>query len=128
VKLLIDTQLLVWSAIDPERLSKRAEQILSHDQNELHFSTVSLWEIVIKSGLGRGDFNVDAAVLREGLLVNGYLEIVIGGHHAIAVRNLPRLHHDPFDRMLLAQAAVEEFSFITTDGVLAKYPGSIIRV
>ncbi|MGE0283759.1 MAG: type II toxin-antitoxin system VapC family toxin [Rhizobiaceae bacterium] len=128
MKLLIDTQLLVWSAIDAERLSKRAEDILSDDQNELHFSIVSLWEIVIKSGLGRTDFNVDAAVLREGLLVNGYFEIVIGGHHAIAVRNLARLHNDPFDRMLLAQAAVEEFSLVTTDEVLAKYPGSIIRV
>jgi PIN domain nuclease of toxin-antitoxin system len=128
VRLLIDTQLLVWAAIDPERLSSHAGELLGDGQNELHFSTASLWEIAIKSGLGRSDFNVDAAVLREGLLANGYIEIVIGGHHAIAVRNLPRLHNDPFDRMLLAQAAVEEFSLVTTDTIMAKYPGAIVRV
>ncbi len=70
------------------------------------FSAASLWEVAIKSSLGRSDFHADARLLRRGLLDNGYDELPIAGEHAVAIGNLPPIHWDPFDRMLVAQSAV----------------------
>jgi PIN domain nuclease of toxin-antitoxin system len=85
----------------------------------------SLWEIVIKRGLGRDDFKVDARLLRRGLLDNGYRELTIASEHVVAIDSLPAIHKDPFDRILMAQAQVEGITFLTTDPALAKYPGAI---
>src|SRR6516225_561852 len=69
------------------------------------FSAASLWEIAIKPSLGREDFRADARLLRRGLLDNGYDELAVGGDHAVAITNLPPIHKDPFDRMLVAQSS-----------------------
>ena len=95
--------------------------------NELMFSSASLWEVAIKSMLRSPDFRVDARVLRRGLLENGYGELAIAGDHAVAVLNLPPLHRDPFDRMLVAQATVAGVLLLTADALVAQYPGSIRR-
>lgn len=92
------------------------------------FSAASFWEITIKLGLGREDFQVDPGLLRCGLLDNGYSELLIGSDHAIAVNALPRLHKDPFDRILVAQAIVEGTLLLTADPLIAQYPGPIRRV
>ena len=97
-------------------------------ENELLFSAASLWEITIKSSLGREDFRVDAGALRRGLLENGYFELPVTGEHAIAIETLPPLHKDPFDRLLLAQAFVERLTLITADTQLARYEGPVQRV
>jgi PIN domain nuclease of toxin-antitoxin system len=125
VKLLLDTHLLLWSAGQPERLSKEARALIESPQNELFFSSASLWEVVIKRGLGREDFKVDARLLRRGLLDNGYSELPIGSEHVVAVDNLPAIHKDPFDRALVAQAQVEGITLLTADPVVAQYPGPI---
>ena len=91
----------------------------------LLFSSASIWEIVIKNGLGRKDFQVDAGLFRRGLLDNGYAELPIKSAHALAVRNLPDLHRDPFDRIMLAQADVEGVVFVTADTVLGQYSGTV---
>ena len=82
----------------------------------------------IKRGLGRDDFAVDPASLYSGLLSAGYLELPITGRHTLLVSTLPPLHKDPFDRILLAQAASEGIPFLTADKTLLQYPGSIIAV
>lgn len=74
MKLLLDTQLLLWAAGQPERLSPAARKQLNNPRNELLFSAASLWEIAIKSTLGRDDFRVEPRLLRRGLLDNGYTE------------------------------------------------------
>jgi PIN domain nuclease of toxin-antitoxin system len=125
VKLLLDTHLLLWSAGQPERLSKEARALIESPQNELFFSSASLWEVVIKRGLGRDDFKVDARLLRRGLLDNGYSELPIGSEHVVAVDNLPPIHKDPFDRVLVAQAQVEGIILLTADPTVAEYPGPI---
>jgi PIN domain nuclease of toxin-antitoxin system len=125
VKLLLDTQLLLWSAGKPERLPTAARVLIEALDNELFFSSASLWEIVIKRGLGRDDFKVDARLLRRGLLDNGYSELPIGSEHVVAIDNLPAIHKDPFDRILVAQAQVEGITLLTADSTLAKYPGPI---
>jgi PIN domain nuclease of toxin-antitoxin system len=125
MKLLLDTHLLLWSAGQPERLSKEARGLIEAPENELFFSSANLWEIVIKRGLGRDDFKVDARLLRRGLLDNGYSELPIGSEHVVAIDNLPAIHKDPFDRILVAQAQLEGITLLTADPTVAKYPGPI---
>lgn len=125
MKLLLDTHLLLWAAGRPDRLSAEARALLDAKENELFFSAASLWEIVIKRGLGRDDFKVDARLLRRGLLDNGYSELPIGSEHVVAIEGLPGIHKDPFDRILLAQAQVEGITLVTADPTLAQYPGPV---
>ena len=125
MKLLLDTHLLLWAAGDPERLSDEARSLIDSTDNELFFSAASIWEVVIKSGLGREDFKVDARVLRRALLDNGYDELAIGSEHVVAIDNLPPVHKDAFDRALVAQAQVEGITLLTADPVVARYPGPV---
>lgn len=128
MKLLLDTQLVLWAAGQPERLSARAKRQLNDPGNELLFSAASLWEIAIKTSLGRDDFRVEPRVLRRGLLDNGYVELPITSEHAVNVDALPPLHKDPFDRLLLAQALVEGITLLTADEQLARYRGPVRKV
>lgn len=128
MKLLLDTQLLLWAAGEPARLRAVAQRMLEDPRNDLHFSAASLWEVTIKASLGRDDFTVDARVLRRGLLDNGYTELPVTGEHTVAVVGLPPLHRDPFDRLLVAQASVEGITLLTADPVVAKYPGPVRKV
>ena len=125
MKLLLDTHLLLWTAAEPSKLPKKARSFILENDNDLFFSAASIWEIAIKSQLGRPDFDIDAHVLRRGLIDNGYLELTISAEHALAVLALPALHRDPFDRMLVAQATVEGFVLLTSDEQVAAYPGPI---
>lgn len=128
MKLLLDTHLLLWAAGQPRRLPAAARKLLADADNELLFSAVSVWEIAIKRGLDRDDFQVDARVLRRGLLDNGYVELPMRSDHAVAIDGLPPIHKAPFDRMLIAQAMVEGIILLTTDPLLAQYPGPVRRV
>jgi len=102
--------------------------MLDDPDNTLHFSPISLWEIVIKSGLGRADFSIDAAMLKRGLLENDYAELPIISRHVLAVTGLPSIHKDPFDRLLIAQAASEGITLLTADAALAEYGAPAVRV
>jgi len=125
VKFLLDTNILLWAAGSPEKLSQQAKSIIEESENELFFSAASLWEISIKKGLGRVDFKVDARVLRRALIDNGYQELSITGLHLVSVEDLPVIHKDPFDRILLSQATVEGFTLLTSDKTIAQYSGPI---
>ena len=126
--LLLDTHLLLWAAATPEKLSANARQMINDDSNTLWFSAASLWEIAIKRGLERPDFQVNPVQLRRGLLDNGYQELAVSGLHALAVEHLPPIHKDPFDRMLVAQAAAEGVLLLTADEKVAVYGGAVLRV
>lgn len=128
MKLLLDTHLLLWAAGDPDRLSATARSLIENPDNELLFSVASIWEVVFKSGLGRNDFQVDPRLLRRGLLDNDYGELPILSDHVVAIDSLPGIHKDPFDRVLVAQASVEGITLLTTDSLLAQYPGPIRAV
>lgn len=99
--------------------------LMADPENVLHFSVASLWEVVIKSGLGRKDFRADAMRLRRGLVDNGYVELPIIAGHTIAVADLPPLHRDPFDRILVAQAKYEGLLLLTADEQVAAYAGPV---
>lgn len=128
MKLLLDTQILLWAAGQPKRLSSAARKLIENPRNDLLFSAASLWEVAIKSALGRTDFRVEPRVLRRGLLDNGYTELPVTSEHAVSVTGLPDLHRDPFDRILLGQALREGFTLLTADATIAKYPGPVRRV
>ncbi len=128
MKLLLDTQVLLWAAAHPKRLSAAARKLLLDPRNALLFSAASLWEVTIKNALGRGDFRVEPRVLRRGLLDNGYVELPITSEHAVSVASLPDLHRDPFDRLLVSQATCEGVVLVTADAMVAQYPGPIRRV
>lgn len=122
---LLDTHVLLWAASTPERLSDEVLSLIEDPATEVVFSAASLWEIAIKSGLGRRDFNVDPRVLRRCLVENDYTELPVRGTHAVAVDLLPSIHKDPFDRMLVAQSLTEGFTLLTADKTLGLYPGPI---
>jgi PIN domain nuclease of toxin-antitoxin system len=125
MKILLDTHLLLWAAGQPARLPAKARGMLIDERNQLVFSAASLWEIAIKRGLGRDDFQMDPRVLRRSLIDNGYEELAITGKHAVAVDGLPSIHKDPFDRLLVAQSMVEGITLLTTDVMVAQYPGPV---
>ncbi len=122
---LLDTQLLLWAAADPRQLSPKATKRIRDRGNQLSFSAASIWEVAIKSALGRSDFSASASLLRRGLVEHGYEELSISSHHAIVAGDLPPIHKDPFDRMLIAQASVEGLLLLTNDKQLSGYPGPI---
>jgi PIN domain nuclease of toxin-antitoxin system len=128
VKLLLDTHVLLWAAGEPDRLSRETHALLGDPGNGLLFSAASMWEIAIKSRLGRADFQVNGRLLRRGLLDNGYEELPITSEHALAIDALPPIHGDPFDRILIAQATIEGIELLTADQVVARYPGPIRMV
>ena len=125
MRFLLDTHLLLWAAGQPARLPAPARRLLADVRNQLVFSAASLWEIAIKRGLGRDDFQVDPRVLRRSLIDNGYEELPISGEHAVAVDGLPPIHKDPFDRLLVAQSMTEGITLLTSDAVVARYPGPV---
>lgn len=128
MKILLDTQLLLWAAGQPEKLSAAARKQIRNPKNELLFSAASLWEISIKNSLGRDDLRVEPRLLRRGLLDNGYVELPITSQHAVNIDGLPPLHRDPFDRLLVAQALTEGITLLTTDAQVAEYRGPVRKV
>lgn len=128
MNLLLDTHLLLRAAIEPKRLSAKARTLLLDPANQLIFSAASLWEISIKNGLDRSDFKVDPRRLWRLLLVNGYRELPVSSEHSIAVDDLPPMHKNPFDRILIAQARVEGMLLLTVDKVVAKYGEGVRKV
>lgn len=122
---LLDTHLLLWAAAGSDRLPAQARLLIEDPDRPCVFSVVSLWEIVVKSAIGRADFSVDARALRNGLLANGYVELDVRAQHALAVADLPALHRDPFDRMLVAQALAEGMTLLTVDRKVADYGHSV---
>lgn len=101
--------------------------MLEDSDVEVVFSAASIWEIVIKLSKPRPDFDVDPRALRRQLLENGYAELEVTSAHALGVSDLPDVHRDPFDRLLIAQAKHEGFAFLTVDAPLGEY-GLPVRV
>ena len=128
MRLLLDTHLLLWAAQKSSRLSGAALKLINDTDNQLIFSVASIWEFGIKYAKAPGEFAVSPNELRESLLQNGYVELDITGRHVLGVSNLPALHGDPFDRILIAQSAIEGITLLTSDERVAQYPGPIRKV
>jgi PIN domain nuclease of toxin-antitoxin system len=124
--LLLDSHLLLWAASEPERISTEARDLIA--ASERYFSAASLWELAIKSALGRTDFVVDVAALYAGLRDNQYGELPVTSAHALFATSLPPIHKDPFDRILVAQAILEGLTLLSADPIVARYGGAVRKV
>lgn len=126
MRLLLDTHVLLWAAAGT--LPNELAEHVADEGNDLYFSPASIWEVVIKKGLGRADFTVDPTQLHRGLIAAGYGEVPITGRATLQVATLPDLHKDPFDRLLVAQAIEEGLTLLTADRSLVGYPGGVMCI
>ena len=116
--LSLDTHIFLWWLDDPKLLSKAAREAIGDGRNTVYVSAVVIWEIVIKSALGKLDAPDD---LEDGIASNRFLLPVKKSRHVLAVRTLPNHHRDPFDRLLMAQASHEGFLFVSRDRYATNY-------
>jgi PIN domain nuclease of toxin-antitoxin system len=117
LSILLDTHILLWALSQPSKLKSRARSLI--DRNEVFVSSASIWEVSVKSSLGK--LEADPRTVLEALDPAGLRMLPISGEHAAKVYELPTLHRDPFDRLLLAQALSESLTLLTDDDMLAQY-------
>jgi PIN domain nuclease of toxin-antitoxin system len=127
MRFLLDTHILLWALNAPERLAGAVRLEIEDPDNVVLFSTASIWEIAIKSRLGRSDFAVRADRIAGEAVARGFGELMIRWQAAAAVGDLPLHHRDPFDRILLAQAMTEPMHLYTVDRKLVPY-SSLVRL
>lgn len=118
MRLLLDTHVFLWCVNDDKRLSKKARTAIS-TADEVYVSSASIWETSIKVKLGKLDANMDDLV--DAISQSGFLELPITAQHALVTFQLPEIHKDPFDRILIAQAISEPLRLITADSILRQY-------
>jgi PIN domain nuclease of toxin-antitoxin system len=119
VRLLLDTHVLLWWLADDRKLAKNAREIIAKPDNDVLVSSASLWEVAIKAALGRIEVELDD--LEDAIVRNGFRSLPIGFRHALTAGRLLAVHCDPFDRMLVAQASVEELRVVSHDRVFERY-------
>lgn len=123
MRLLLDTHIYLWAATNHRSLSRSAKQLIL-EADDIFVSAASIWEATIKSALGKLDADPEALV--RAITASGFAELPVRAMHAAAVRKLPGLHRDPFDRLLIAQAISEPLHFLTSDRALAAYSKLVI--
>ena len=119
MRLLLDTHVLLWWLADDRKLTKTARDLITNPDNEVLVSSASAWEISIKTALGRLEIELDN--LADAVVKTDFRPLPIGLRHALTAGRLPSVHRDPFDRMLVAQASVEELRIISHDRVFDLY-------
>ena len=119
MRILLDTHILLWAARGT--LEPKVTSLLEDTSNDLYFSPVNIWEIELK----REKLNIDPRVFLHSLIHNGYRELTLTSRHVVALCQLPKLHSDPFDRILLAQALSEDIVLLTADAVVKQYSATV---
>ena len=115
---LLDTHILLWWLADDKKLSAKNRKIISDPENQIYVSAATIWEIVIKKGLGKLEVPDNILdIIKESNVVL----LSISADHAFYVKNLPNIHNDPFDRLLISQSNIEDFALITNDKLIKKY-------
>ena len=128
MKYLVDTHLLIWTVLDSEKLSDKAKKILEEDDNEYYFSAASVWEIALKRQKHPEQFPFTATAAKDLFLAAGFIEQAVSSKHSAAVENMPHIHGDPFDRLLVAQAQCEGMKFLTHDRMIVQYGDVAMKV
>lgn len=127
MKALLDTHAFLWWITDDNRLSRRVRDILRDGRNRLFLSAASGWEMMIKMGLGRLMLpDSPEKFIAEQLAENGIESLPIQMSHALHTYSLPGVHRDPFDRMIVAQAQMEQLPILTADAHIARYDVEVI--
>ncbi|HUE95114.1 MAG TPA: type II toxin-antitoxin system VapC family toxin [Longimicrobiaceae bacterium] len=125
MRLLLDTQVFIWAAIDSPRLTMETRSVI-REAEATFVSAASIWEIAIKARLGKLD--ADPAEMIAAIEGSGFLELPISAIHSAGVRDLPAHHNDPFDHLLLAQAIAEPLRLMTADPLLPRYSELVLLV
>lgn len=126
MKVLIDTHIALWALMDDPKMPKEAEKILMNENNEIYYSTVSVWEVAIKHSIRPNDMIVDGRLFEKGCEDNGYKVLPIFNRHTFGLDSLQRpddvpKHNDPFDRLLICQSKTEGMKFLTHDSLISGY-------
>lgn len=123
MRLLLDTHALIWWVSSSEQLPKPVLDFLEDAENHLFLSVASIWEIQIKCQNGKLELGKPLAQLISNQQAsNGLTVLLVEPSHVYALQNLPDVHRDPFDRIMIAQAIVEDLAFVSGDRVLSGYP------
>lgn len=131
MKILIDTHIAVWAVLNDPKLPKKARDIILNEENEIFYSTASVWEIMIKHMLHPDKIRISGRLLEKGCEDSGYVVLPILNEHVFALKTLKRSenapqHKDPFDRIMVAQAKAEQMIFLTHDTLIPYYEESFI--
>jgi len=122
VKVLLDTHTFIWWDADPARLSSRASTVPRDQASTVLLSVVSIWEILIKSQLGKMSPRLPLAQIVAQQQANGVVLLPVTLDHVLEVERLPPAHKDPFDRLLIAQARIENAVMLSVDQIFSQYP------
>ena len=125
MRLLLDTHVYIWVLMDSRKLTKAARQAIL-DADDVFVSAASIWDAAIKARLGKLD--VDVNLPASEIQASGFSALTTRAAHAAKVRELPDIHGDPFDRLLIAQAMSEPLRLMTADGRLAAYSELVLPV
>ncbi len=126
MKGLLDTHTFIWWDSEPSKLSAKALAFIRDPNSRVLLSVVSIWEILIKQQLGKLNLHAPLAQILAQQQANGIEIIPVSLDHVMAVANLPNIHKDPFDRLLIAQANGEGALFLSGDAIVGKYPVQIM--
>lgn len=127
MRLLLDTHVWLWTLVSPERLTSDASSLISDSGTQVFLSAASSWEISIKYRLGRLELpEPPETLIPLRLLRDGLTSLPVDHHHACRVASLPLHHRDPFDRLLIAQAQIENLTLATADPAFQKYDLSLV--
>ena len=128
MKYLLDTHIILWAALDVRKLSRKAKKILEDPDNILYFSPVSLWEISIKHAKHPDQIPMTSERAKELALKMGLVELPVRSRHGVDIANVPEIHNDPFDRMLITQARSDGLILISHDDKVIAYGAGVVRV
>lgn len=124
MRLLLDTHVLLWSLVQPERLGAHAYELLTDRDNEVLASNVSLWEIAVKKRVGK--LQAELSLIIDGIAEQGFVRVGLEDLHLQVLLGLPFHHRDPFDHLLIAQAVAEQAAFVTSDEAALRYPIEVV--
>ena len=124
MRLLIDTHVLLWTLLEPERLNPRAHELLVDPEHEVLASIASLWEIAVKKRAGK--LHAELGLVIEGIAEQGFVRLGLEDAHLQALLGLPLHHRDPFDHLLIAQSIAEDAAFVTGDRLANRYPVEVV--
>ena len=126
MRILLDTHILLWALSNDDKLPEKARELIVNEENEIYYSIISLWEVEIKHLAHPNVMPISAEEISEYCEQSGYKQITIKEKHVFAMKELKREkdtppHKDPFDRMLICQADVENMVFVTHDSLISDY-------
>ena len=128
MKYLLDTHIILWAVLDVKRLSRKAKSILENPENALYFSPVSLWEISIKHEKHPEQMAITSERVWEIAVKMGLIELPVRSRHGVDIANLPDIHNDPFDRMLITQARSDGLYLLSHDDKVIAYGAPVVKV